>query len=259
MAENRAKSIERADRKRENGRENKKPSFAVLLVKRRLFMRRSEEIRCGNSSAENKNRQNKFLKIAVTGGIGSGKSTVCGMLRAAGYSVFSCDEIYAGLLKKRDFCMALEILFPGATSGGAIDRAALRNIVFSDRRALERLNAFTHPAIMQALNARIENVRKEGKEIVFAEVPLLFEERYDALFDKIIVVERNEADKIKSVILRDSCTQDVVRQKMAAQFDYYLLHTRNDYPSLEKIVFLQNDGDKNDLKKSLNRLLKEIV
>ena len=112
---------------------------------------------------------------------------------------------------------------------------------------------------MQALNARIENVRKEGKEIVFAEVPLLFEERYDALFDKIIVVERNEADKIKSVILSDSCTQDVVRQKMAAQFDYYLLHTRNDYPSLEKIVFLQNDGDENDLKKSLNRLLKEIV
>lgn len=222
-------------------------------------MRRSEEIRRGNSSAEDKNRQNKFLKIAVTGGIGSGKSTVCGILRTTGYPVFSCDEVYAGLLKKRDFCMALEILFPGATSGGTIDRAALRNIVFSDRRALERLNAFTHPAIMQALNARIENVRKEGKEIVFAEVPLLFEERYDALFDKIIVVERNEADKIKSVILRDSCTRDVVRQKMAAQFDYSLLHTQSDYPSSEKIAFLQNDEDETDLKKSLDRLLKEIV
>ena len=68
-----------------------------------------------------------YEKIAVTGGIGSGKSTVCELLKQAGYPVFSCDEIYSQMLDEPDFTAAMEILFPGCVTNGAVDKATLFN------------------------------------------------------------------------------------------------------------------------------------
>lgn len=201
----------------------------------------------------------KIIKVAITGGIGSGKSTICKILAEWGYPVFSCDEIYSELLKNRDFCFGLELLFPNSTKDGFADKNALKNIVFSDKEALNKLNAYTHPAIINRLLEKINALNVDGKaKIVFAEVPLLFEERYDALFDKILVVLRREKERIKSVMTRDKCEEGLIRKKMEAQFDYSLSKTKENYPSFEKISFIENDGNIEKLETSIRKSV-EII
>ena len=99
-------------------------------------------------------KQNK--KIAVTGGIGSGKSTAMKMIKEHGFAVFSCDEVYADLVKDKRFLKKLcDIFGDVVTPGGQLDRKKLATIVFSDKNALEKLNAFTHPEIYRELFRRI--------------------------------------------------------------------------------------------------------
>lgn len=228
------------------------------------------DFRQTNIMEELKNRSDalEYLKIAVTGGIGSGKSTVCKKIKELGYSVFSCDEIYASMLKDMEFSSALEILFPGSTNGGCVNKQALLCTVLRDKKALETLNAFTHPKIMARLFEMMDEAAVKGKSrcfsqkfeknkniLVFAEVPLLFEGKYDRLFDKIIVVKRNETEKIRSVIERDGCKENVVKEKMALQFDYSLLPKKENYPSFDKISFLEN----NDSLEGLETKIKKII
>lgn len=203
----------------------------------------------------------KYLKIAVTGGIGSGKSTVCEILREEGYSVFSCDAIYARMIASKEFAMALEILFPGVTSGGKIDKKKLSSVVFSgDGYALSKLNAFTHPLIMQNLFAETDKSVESAKalktgKVVFAEVPLLFEEGYESLFDYVIVVERSEAERIKSVVVRDGCDEKAVRNRMSAQFDYAKADC---FEGKENVFVLRNDCKKNELRERIDRLIENL-
>ncbi|MGN1062269.1 MAG: dephospho-CoA kinase [Candidatus Scatosoma sp.] len=200
-----------------------------------------------------------YNKIAVTGGIGSGKSAVCSFLKEAGYSVFSCDEIYAQMLTEPDFVVALEILFPGTVSGGAVEKSVLLRRIANDKGEAELLNAFTHPKIMERLFEKMDGAAKaSGASKVFAEVPLLFEGGYAKLFDKIIVVLRGEAAKVKSVTLRDGCNEETVRKKMSLQFDYSVPPVKENYPSSEKIVFVNNDGSLENLKTRVTVLAKEV-
>ena len=200
-----------------------------------------------------------YRKIAVTGGIGSGKSTVCNAIKQAGYPVFSCDEIYAQMLSEPDFAAAAEILFPGSVTDGTVQKSALLENIINNKGAAELLNAFTHPKIMDRLFGKMNEAAKtSGATKIFAEVPLLFEGGFDNLFDKILVVMRNETDKIQSVIARDHCKEETVRQKMSMQFDYSLPPQKENYPSLEKIIFINNDGSFSTLKKRLSKLLQEL-
>ncbi len=226
----------------------------------------------------NRSGDSGYCKIAVTGGIGSGKSTVCEEIAGLGYSVFSCDEIYAEMLGEPDFAAAMEILFPGSTSCGRVNKKELLKIILRDKKATETLNAFTHPKIMARLFEKMDEAAKRildahndaqndnsttaiknpGLVPVFAEVPLLFESKSDGLFDKIIVVTRNETEKIRSVIVRDGCKEDVVKEKMSLQFDYSLPPDKENYPSYDKIIFLENNGSRNQLKSKLIKILQKI-
>ena len=212
-----------------------------------------------------------YLKIAVTGGIGSGKSTVCKKIGELGYPVFSCDEIYNSMLGEREFVSAMEILFPGVTDGGRVDKRALLRVVLRDKKAMETLNSFTHPKIMARLfektneAAKIvyerqakDNGKSSEKILVFAEVPLLFEGEYDQLFDKIIVVKRNETEKIRSVIARDGCKEDVVKEKMSLQFEYSLPPEKGNYPSFEKISFLENNASPDCLTDKIKQIIQSF-
>ena len=130
--------------------------------------------------------RNNF-KIAITGGIGSGKSTVSKFIKQRGFNVISCDDIYRELLQKEYFLKELAKLFGDrAVSNGKLNRKYLSEIVFSDSEKLELLNRFTHPAIMRECFARMKD------ELNFCEIPLLFESGYQNLFDNVIVVLRDK-------------------------------------------------------------------
>lgn len=195
----------------------------------------------------------KRVSIAVTGGIGSGKSMVLSFLKNLNYSVFSCDQIYKELSCDEEYLKELEKIFPNIIDeSGCLNRALLSEIVFSNRENLEKLNNLSHPLIMKKLQENIE--RENG--LVFSEVPLLFEGKLENQFDYIIVVFRKKQDRINAVSLRDNKTKSEVEQRISNQFDY-----DNQIDSLNKkknVFILKNDSSLQDLKVALLDIIIKI-
>ena len=157
------------------------------------------------------------MKIAITGGIGSGKSTVAEIIKNLGYPVFSCDEIYKNIFKSEDFIQQIKKSFPAVIKNEKIDKAELAKIAFSNREKREQLNRLSHPIIMERLNKEMDNC---ASEFVFAEVPLLFEGDFEEQFDKIIVVRRAFQERLASLQKRDGLTIGEILDRIEAQVDY---------------------------------------
>lgn len=177
-------------------------------------------------------------KIAVTGGIGSGKSTVMKIIAGKGYPIFSCDEIYSQLTSDRDFLNILRHSFGDILNGdGTLDRKKLSEIVFNNPAKLAELDKITHPAIYKEMFRMAD----EAGGICFCEVPLLFESGAESLFDGVIIVMRNEEQRIKSVTARDKLPEQDVKKRISNQFDYnsadfamyYVIHNNGDLCELE--------------------------
>lgn len=192
-------------------------------------------------------------KIALTGGIGSGKSTVLALLKKLGYPVFSCDEIYREITESQAYVKEIEALFPSCVEKGKINRKALAEIVFNDKERRKQLNALAHPLIMKTL---IERMEREPS-FSFAEVPLLWEGNYQDLFDYILVVTREKGARIQAVIQRDSTTVEKVEGRIAAQVDYDTTDFLNKYDS-SKIRFIENNASLQNLEKTIKNILISI-
>lgn len=191
-------------------------------------------------------------KIAITGGIGSGKSLATKWIAEMGYPTFSCDEINRNLWDDPAYIAQIKSLFPNCIRGDKIDKNALKNTVFSNASALEKLNAIAHPMIMKRLFSAME---KSASELVFAEVPLLFEGNYEGQFDEIIVITRDVSERINAVKQRDGLSEEEIKNRMAAQFDYNRLEKRIENVNAHVI---QNEGDTLSLKDKLQRLIARL-
>lgn len=181
-------------------------------------------------------------KIAITGGIGSGKSTVSEIIRDMGYTVVSADKAYSELLLNEEFvkeiCELMKISPIKNDGRMTIDRKALSAIVFSDKNQLSRLNDFTHPRIMNEIFRRAKGV----EPLFFAEVPLLFERGYETEFDNVFIVRRRLDLRLSETMKRDGKTEAEVRKVIDNQFDYESNKCGN------KSIIIKNDGTIDELK-----------
>lgn len=190
-------------------------------------------------------------RIAVSGGIGAGKSTVIKLIKDEGYSVFSCDEIYKEILLDKEYVKIINETFEGVVKNGEIDKRALANIVFNDGSARETLDALSHPRIMSRLLDKMENCEED---LVFAEVPLLFEGGYENLFDGIIVVIRNQEERIHAVEQRDKTAKADVLARIATQFDYEAKENQNKL-NAPNVCIIKNEDTLDNLKSKLLKCL----
>ena len=170
-------------------------------------------------------------KYAVTGGIGSGKSVFCNILREWGYPVYSCDEIYREVFRDGEYQKELSRLFPDCFTDGAPDKKAIARRAFSSEEDNRALNALAHPRVMKKL---FEQAAED--EVFFAEVPLLFEGGYELLFDGVIVLEREKSARVSAVRARDGLSEEEVLARMARQVDERVYRDK-------KCVVVKNDGD----------------
>lgn len=188
--------------------------------------------------------------IAITGGIGSGKSLALSILFDAGFYVLSSDDICAKLYERRKVKLILKKLFPSAVKGffnPKIDRKAISKIVFSDKQKLKDLTDTITPLVIK----KIKEKAKKINDIVFVEVPILFECGYQNDFDAVIVIYRPLNERIESVKTRSNLTENEVKDRIKNQFDY----ENND---LSSYILLTNDGDKEQLKASLLSIIKNL-
>ncbi len=158
--------------------------------------------------------------IGLTGGIGSGKSTVAAMIRELGVAVLDADEIaraitQPGLAAHADIAVAWPDVVPA--SGGPIDRKKLAAHVFADPVARARLEAITHPRIHERALAMTADLARQGHTLVFYEASLLVETKRQGEFDGLVVVTAPEQAQITRTIARDGCTEAEARARLAAQ------------------------------------------
>ncbi|MBR2069920.1 MAG: dephospho-CoA kinase [Clostridia bacterium] len=188
--------------------------------------------------------QNNYL-IAITGNIGSGKSTVLKTVKELGFPTLSLDEFTSAAyeLQKDNLIKTFgkEIIV-----NGNVDRKALAKIVFDDKAKRKQLNELLHPVIFElAFN--------EAKEypVCFVEVPLLFESGYTDRFDEVWLVVAPKSVLEERVIARDNMTKDEFKKRLSAQI------TDESKLNLAHYV-IKNDGTIEDLKKQTTLLLKRF-
>jgi dephospho-CoA kinase len=148
-----------------------------------------------------------MIKIALTGSIGMGKSTVAAMFLAAGIPVFDADaEVRAMQLSGGSLVEAIETRFPGTTRDSAVDRDLLAAQVLGDRDKLAALEMIVHPAVGERRQAFI--IANRLAPALLFDIPLLFETHGESAFDKVIVVSAPAALQRERVLARPGMTPD---------------------------------------------------
>jgi dephospho-CoA kinase len=141
-----------------------------------------------------------MIKIALTGSIGMGKSTVAKMFEAAGVPVFDADAVVRQLQRPGGALVErIRQLFPGTVSSGTLDRDCLAQIVLGDTARLKALEEIVHPAVQDWRQAFVDE-HPDAPALLF-EIPLLFETGGETEFDKIVVVSA-PAEVQRSRVLR---------------------------------------------------------
>lgn len=191
--------------------------------------------------------QNNNVKIAITGGIGSGKSTVSKIISESGFKVYSCDKIYSELLHEKNFLSKLENEFGDILlNNGELDRKKLASIVFSDSEKLLKLNEITHPEIIRRA---LDKMTDGG--ISFCEVPLLFENGFERFFNNAIVVLRDKNLRINSVRKRDKLSENAINLRIKSQYDY-------DYNVFTQYYVIHNNTNMEDLYSDTLKIIEKI-
>lgn len=160
-----------------------------------------------------------MLKIGLTGGIGSGKSTVAKVLEVLGVPVYYADEAAKELMHSNELLKQQLILHFGKETyfeDGQLNRKHLSSIVFNNKEKLELLNSLVHPATIADAK---EWFSKQQSPYVVKEAALLFESGTAEGLDYIIGVTAPAALRIKRVMDRDGVTADEVKRRMANQVD----------------------------------------
>lgn len=180
-------------------------------------------------------RRNKMLKVAVTGGIGSGKTMVCAVFEKLGVPVFYAD-LEARRLMDNDVSLKEEIVkYVGIgifDDNFQLNRSKLAAIIFNNKEALSTINGLVHPVVRNEFNRWSE---KQSAPYVIEEAALIFESGLAKNFDKIITVSAPVNVRIERVMKRDKVTRESVIERINNQMDEGIKLKQSDF-------IIVNDG-----------------
>lgn len=192
--------------------------------------------------------------IGLTGGLGSGKSTVASLLEQKGAKVVNADlvghEIYrAGTEGWRRIADAFgrEVLGPD----GEVDRRKLSQIVFSDPQALRRLNSITHPLIKTAIEDRLAEMRASGTAVAVLEAALLIEAKWMDAADEIWVVTAPRDTALDRVAARSGLSRQEAEARLSRQLS-------DEERAIHAHVIIDNGGSLEGLKRRLDELWTQV-
>ena len=184
-------------------------------------------------------------KIAITGGIGSGKSTVCKVFEQLGFPVFYSDVEAKNILTENNLVKSqiIELLGEEAYQNNELNRSYISGKIFNNFSLKEKMNSIVHPAVRLAF----ENwATTQKSRIVFNEAAILFEMGAYKNFDSTILVTSPASLKIKRIIARDNCTEQEARLRIQNQWADdkkikladYILNNNEKEPLLQQILDL---------------------
>jgi len=154
--------------------------------------------------------------LCLTGSLGMGKSKTAEFFAEAGVPVHDADAVVHALYEG-EAVPAVERAFPGATSGGAVDRTKLAAMVVGDPAALARLEAIVHPLVAAARDSFLAQARARGAPVVLLDVPLLFETGGERRCDAVVVVSAPADVQRQRAFERPGMTEDKFAALVAKQ------------------------------------------
>jgi dephospho-CoA kinase len=191
----------------------------------------------------------------LTGGIGSGKSTVASLLEDYGIPVVSADELSRIVVAKGSDGLndVVELFGPEVLDDkGELDRRKMAAIVFQEPHKRKELEAILHPRIRERFEQVLDALEKAGHEVAIYEVPLLFEKNLQGEMKAVLLVTADEPTRIARVKTRDDVTETEVRARIAAQMDEALKRKKADY-------IVENNGSMDDLRREVEFLLARFL
>jgi len=193
----------------------------------------------------------KPLIIGITGGIGSGKSTLSHLLRAEGYSVYDTD-LEARRLQNEHSVMRkkmIDIFGKDIYTEQGLNRSALGKIVFGKPELLTKLNAIVHPLVMDDFNSWVSN--RLPKKMLFIESAILYESGFNKLVDKVILITASEAIRIARVVKRDGVTPEHVLTRMS--------HQLSEEDKMNRADFVIHSDDNKPLVDKMRKIIVELI
>ena len=200
------------------------------------------------------------MLVGITGGIGSGKSTIVQVLAARGYAVYDCDrEAKRIIVENAEVRKAIIALLgteafvpsPQHPFTGSYNTSYVSQRVFAEPELLQQLNAIVHPAVK-------EEIRVQSSEfsVLFVESAILFEAGIDSLCDRIVVVDAPEEVRLQRTIARDyhgDATEEHIN-KVRARMRAQQFHPTDEQKATKKVLTINNDG-----RTSISDLANEII
>ncbi len=194
-----------------------------------------------------------MLIYGITGGIGSGKSTVAALLEHQGFLVFNADAIGRELLGEKS-ALTAEVLrrFPTvALADGTVDRSLLGDLVFADAQARQSLEGLMHPAIWRELVARIEALESRPP-VCFLEAALLADCEVPVRLTGLVLVTAPLSVRIRRVRKRDGINREQVLARVRAQ-------SSDEHKMLQATYVIDNGGSAAETKHQLKEIIRLIA
>ena len=197
-----------------------------------------------------------MLRVGLTGGIGSGKSTASNFFELFGSFVINADEEAKKILSSNE-TVQHELISEFGTDiidvSGEINKAKLARVAFQDEDHQQRLNSVIHPYIYNSIDDHFNDVLKDGKfDIFIVDGALIFESGYDVHMDYIVVVTALLKNRMERALARQTLSREEILKRIELQ-----------WPEEEKVnladFVIHNDGSEEDLKNNVKNLIEKLI
>lgn len=194
----------------------------------------------------------KMKKIAITGGVASGKTAVMNILRKKGFSCVSSDDISSNLLSKNpEIISKIDLIIPGIVVNGVVDKAKFRRMIFKNPKLRLQVENVMHPVIVAIREKFIQHEEAAGKLCVFCEVPLLFEKNIADKFDHNILVASPIDIRLERFLTRDGMSEDIFYDIVKSQLTDEIKKSRAEF-------VIKNKFTPDSLEKEIDNILYKI-
>lgn len=190
--------------------------------------------------------------LGLTGGIGTGKSTVAKMLREKNIPVVDTDNISKEIIEYPEIIEKIkaEISSKIFNNENKLDRKKLSEIVFENKDKLKKLNEIMHPVILKKMWEEVEKLKKDYK-IIVVDIPLLFEINMENEVDKVLLIYSSKEIQIERIMNRDGRTREEAIKIINSQMPLYKKREKSDY-------IIQNNDSLEKLKKNLDKVVQKL-
>lgn len=194
-----------------------------------------------------------MLTVGLTGGFGTGKSTVAGFFKRLGAKVIDADGMAHKLIHKGGKCFStiVRLLGQGILTKGDLDRKKVAAVVFHDKQKLKKLNAIIHPVVIREIKKTMARYKENRNIILIIDAPLLIEVGLNRLCDVLIVVWAGRQNQIKRITRRMKIKEREALQRINAQM---ALHRKIRLADM----IIDNNGTLTETKREVKRVWQEL-